>query len=620
VAANAEAQKAQRSLSEAQSDRPRRRRAPRSNWACTPIPPTIDVLDAGQRATEGELTIRAIMAGVVIGLPLLASNVYLSLKTGWSDSNNALATLLGFSLFRVLLGRTRHGYSVRENNITQTVASAMCMAPIVAGVDSSIAAYVLLGGGPRHLAMAVFGLGIAVAAIAFAALFRRTFLDASKLVFPTGVVTSDLLLGLHGGTLDARGRLRRLAFGGVLGAGVPAVRASAPRWVPAVLTVPWSRMAGTPGTLGVGMSPAMVGIGMLVGTRIGLSWFAGSFVAWAGIVPELPRANELSFPDALGVLAWPAAGLLAGSTVTDLVRRAAHRLRPNGRDGRTRLGPIGEPRDSSGVRRLLVAAGALGVVTVWLSGSFGLALPWNGLLVALAITPLVTIVSARSAGETDTVLSSTAQQLTQVTVTTAAHLGALERVMLGGIATGAGLEASSLYWSLRAGQRIGANPLRQTLAHLLGTVLGAPIGVALFHGLTARVSLGSPQWPASGGQFTRATSLALSTGLGGAPPFVLRLAIAGALLGAVLGPAGALRWAPASAALAIGLMTPLPLSTAVLVGAVIAALWTRIGAPASAAPADTSASAPEPPHADVAAGLVVGESITGLVLALVEAA
>src|SRR5438270_740471 len=85
-----------------------------------------------------ELTPRALLLGVVLGLIFSASSVYLALKIGLTVSSSIPIAVLSITIFRAL-GRT----SILENNIVQTTGSASDS--VAAGVVFTIPAILLMG-------------------------------------------------------------------------------------------------------------------------------------------------------------------------------------------------------------------------------------------------------------------------------------------------------------------------------------------------------------------------------------------------------------------------------------------------------------------------------------------
>src|SRR4030088_3033243 len=79
-----------------------------------------------------ELTLRAIVLGVILGLIFGASNVYLALKIGLTVSASIPIAVLSITIFR-WLGRS----TILENNIVQTTGSAADSGSAGGGVSLS---------------------------------------------------------------------------------------------------------------------------------------------------------------------------------------------------------------------------------------------------------------------------------------------------------------------------------------------------------------------------------------------------------------------------------------------------------------------------------------------------
>ena len=72
-----------------------------------------------------QLTIRAVVTGMVLGAVLTPCNVYSGLKIGWSFNMSIAAALLSFAFWKLIeqLWPIRQ-WGMLENNINQTAASS----------------------------------------------------------------------------------------------------------------------------------------------------------------------------------------------------------------------------------------------------------------------------------------------------------------------------------------------------------------------------------------------------------------------------------------------------------------------------------------------------------------
>ena len=109
------------------------------------------------------------LAGLGIGAVLAIGNVYAGLKTNWWDSGNVTAAVLGFALCAPAARLGRRPYSLLENNITQTAAgcggdhaAALGLLGALAGAGSAGHRYPAWGLAPGALALALFGILLAV--------------------------------------------------------------------------------------------------------------------------------------------------------------------------------------------------------------------------------------------------------------------------------------------------------------------------------------------------------------------------------------------------------------------------------------------------------------------------
>src|SRR6476469_10516098 len=73
-----------------------------------------------------QLTVRAAIAGMLLGGFMSLSNLYVSLKTGWSMGVSITAGILAFAIFSLLMKikLVKTEFGMLENNAMQSVASA----------------------------------------------------------------------------------------------------------------------------------------------------------------------------------------------------------------------------------------------------------------------------------------------------------------------------------------------------------------------------------------------------------------------------------------------------------------------------------------------------------------
>ena len=259
-----------------------------------------------------EVTLSAVLLGLLQGAVLNVAFVYVALKLGFSLGGSALAAILGYVWLRVIL---RRGTTI-ENNLNQTIASAVNSSGT--GVIFVAPAVFLLGlhENPEFSLwpMVMAGIAGSLLGVFLIAPLRKQLIERERLRFPTGMAVATVLRSGSAGL--ARARL--LLIGGFIGiiwklfmlSGIPElsgiIRAEELDWsggvIPAYL-MPY-----------LYLSMMNFAAGLLSG-RAGLPFFIGGIVAWWMISP------------ASVYFAWPPAQLSA-TELADFIY--ADMLRPLG--------------------------------------------------------------------------------------------------------------------------------------------------------------------------------------------------------------------------------------------------------------------------------------------------
>ncbi|KAL1860626.1 OPT superfamily [Diaporthe australafricana] len=152
-------------------------------------------------------TLRAIAAGLLVGLVICFSNMYFGLQTGWVSMMTMPASLMGFGIFKTLSRHLAFPFSPVENVLVQTVAGSMAIMPLGCGFVGVLPAMQFLlkseEHGPVNLStwkLIVWSLGLCYFGVVFAVPLRRQVIIREKLKFPSGFSTAVLISVLHGKT------------------------------------------------------------------------------------------------------------------------------------------------------------------------------------------------------------------------------------------------------------------------------------------------------------------------------------------------------------------------------------------------------------------------------------
>jgi len=252
--------------------------------------------------TIPELTVKAILIGVFLAIILGAANAYLGLYAGMTVSAIIPGAVMALALLRPFKG------TILEVNLATMGASAgECIA---AGVIFTIPALVLLGVWTEinYLETTLIALLGGLLGVLWMVPLRRALVVQTDLPFPEGVAVAAVLTTTVGGeTTDKK------EISGISGIwlGVGALIAGLFKFCELSLNI----FRGTiehissigkykigdnvnDGWLygGITISPALLGVGWIIGTRIASYVFVGGLLGWVIIAPIVALANGLPVP------------------------------------------------------------------------------------------------------------------------------------------------------------------------------------------------------------------------------------------------------------------------------------------------------------------------------------
>ncbi len=578
----------------------------------SPVPPSpeerpLHAVPAGTPLSRlPELTPRALVSGVLIGTVLAISNVYMGLNLSIWESGCLVSALLAYGGMSAVAARWgRAGPSPLETNTAQTLAASMGAMPAATGVLGAVPAMVLMDKAVPAWVVALWGVGLGMLGVLIAYALRRRLLEEERLPFVTGTATAELTTTLHAEGSVPPARTWGLWGGSVFGLGVALAREGF-RVLPAYTLFPgqlWGQAASR-FTWGVGWNSMLVGVGMLLGPRLGLSLLLGAVVAWGVLAPVLPQTKSLSYQELSLWLTWPGVGLMVGAAFSSLV--AMGRSLPAVARDLLRLG-----RRDAGWRQVGGPVGwmtLLAIVLVLAVGSLCLGMhPLHVLLTLVLVVPLCAV-GGRAAGQSDMSPVSSMGQLQQVAFGVIAPGEKVLNVAAGSVSAGAMAHTGVGLWSLQAGRLLGATPSRQLAVQLVGVLLGAAVAVPTYSLLVAVYGLKGPHGlPAPIAEQFKLMAEVTANGLKSLPPGA---ALAGGLavlvgMGLSVASRGRLeRFLPSAAVMGIAFLIPALYAVTLCLGSLLAAGLHR-ARPASV-PAMQSA----------ATGAVTGESLMSVLIAL----
>ncbi len=591
-----------------------------------------------------QLTPRAIALAIVLATVLAAANTYLGLFAGLTIASSIPAAVVSMAVLRAL-----GGGHILENNIVQTGASAG--SSIAAGVIFTLPALVILGywSDFKYLwVLSIAGLG-GVLGVLFSVPLRRLFVVEQKMAFPEGKAAAEILRTGENPALGAKLLASSAALGGIL----KLAAASGLRLIPdtaAAATYAGKSIA----YVGTNLSPALLGVGYIVGFNIGAVVLLGGILSWNVAIPVYGAlfldgnpelAARLAGVDAEGAanILWSTqirylgvGAMLIGGLWTLVTLRGS--LLSGVRSGLAATRTSAVEVVSHLERDLPMKFVLLGIALFTLPLAIlyhSIVHDWN---IAISMTAIMIAtgflfcsVSAYMAG----LVGSSNNPVSGITIGTIllaalmllammgreSSSGPVAAIMIGAVVCCAACIAGDNLQDLKCGHLLGATPWRQQVMLAIGAISCALVMAPVLNLLNAAYGIGVPTAihpnPLLAPQATLMASVA--TGLfGGSLPW--NIIATGAAIGAAIIVIDELQKRRGSSfripvlAAAVGIYLPLELTVPIFLGGVIAHLVER------ARNVDrNSAEALDQVHRRgvlFSAGLIAGEALMGILIAI----
>jgi putative OPT family oligopeptide transporter len=596
--------------------------------------------------TLPEITVKALMLGAVLSVVLAAANAYLGLFAGMTVSASIPAAVISMAVLR----QFRHS-NILENNIVQTAASSG--ESLAAGVIFTIPAMVILGAWTdfHYWEITLISALGGVIGVMFTIPLRRALIVENPLRFPEGVATAQVLMaGEQGGA-----GLRHLAVAGLIGALFKLGSTGFRLWGE---LLEWARFSG--GTIlyfGTNLSPALIGVGYIIGLNIAILVFVGGALNWWVAIPL--AAGTMGIPD--GAESAAEAAAILWSTQTRYIGVGAM--------------IVGGVWTLVKVRRSLVAGILAGIRAYQRAGGGERVLrterdapmPWVGAAIAASTIPLYVVFEiitgspgvalfmaivmlvagflfSAVAGYMAGLVGSSNNPISGVTIATIltsalllvallgtdSPIGPAAAILIGAVVACAAANAGDNLQDLKAGRIVGSTPIKQQIMQVVGVGSAAFVMAPVLNLLLAAygISVPTPDHP---------DPLA-------APQATLMAAVAGGVFGGGL-PWAMIGWGMGVAvgiialdvwlerrrsefrtpvlAVAVGIYLPMELSVAIFLGGLIAwatgrSYHARAAASDGRRQAELRAAKDEGDRSGLlfAAGLITGEALIGVLLAI----
>ena len=231
-----------------------------------------------------ELTVRGIILGALITVIFTASNVYLGLKVGMTFASSIPAAVISMAVLKFFKDS-----SILENNMVQTQASS---AGTLSSVIFVLPGLLMMGywqNFPFWQTMLICAAG-GTLGVLFTIPLRRAMVVNSDLPYPEGVAAAEILKA--GNHADGDSGVKDIAYGGVL-AGLVAFLTNGLR-VMADGASAWIQTGKAAFQLPMGFSLALLGAGYLIGIVGGIAMLIGVILTWGVAVPYFTMSGDIA--------------------------------------------------------------------------------------------------------------------------------------------------------------------------------------------------------------------------------------------------------------------------------------------------------------------------------------
>jgi uncharacterized oligopeptide transporter (OPT) family protein len=598
-----------------------------------------------QGDTVRQLSVRSIVAGMVIGAVMSISNLYVGLQTGWGLGVTITSCIMAYAVFRaleVVIPRYRHDpFTILENYTMSSAASAAGYMSSAGLVSAIPALYLTTGRQLTPWEMMSWLAAVSVLGVFMAIPLKRQLINVEKLPFPEGIATAETLRSLHTAGAAAMAKAKALLLAGICGAVVALWREGLPLVAERLkLRSGWELLASFVGrialpeqfplipgpsgqrlmahlTLGWEASLIMVAAGAIIGIRVGISLLMGAIIFYGILAPmgiELGWMEE-GYKGIVKWTLWPATAMMLSSSLLAFGLRWRTVLRSF--SGLATL--IGRKRDTADPLAEIEVPGSWFVAGTLVAGAacvglghYYFEIPWWAGIVAVLLTFLLSTVAARATGETSITPISAMGKITQLTFGVILRNSSTANLMAASITAGASAHSADLLTDLKSGYLLGGNPRKQTISQLFGVLAGTMVCVPVYAIVVTPEKLGSTELPAPSAKVWEAVAKMFAKGLEALPPHTGKAIFIGALVGIVLtlleefAPQRYRRWIPSPTGLGIAGVVPAFNSLSMFAGAAIAWCVARY-----------SHKIDEKYTIAVSSGLIAGESLMGVTVRLI---
>ncbi len=504
-----------------------------------------------------QLNLRSAITGMILGGILSLTNLYIGIKTGWTLGVGVSSVVVSFAFFK-LISRLKIGteMSVLENNAMQSIATSAgyMTAPMMA----SLPAYMMVTGQVIPMWQTFWWItALALLGVLFAFPLKKRFINDEQMPFPEGYAAGIVLDSLHSDQGQAGAFKAKLLMAGAgMSALIETMRshpimtaikmpflALPDHWDDLIYNFATPKILGTPLknlTIQMDSSIVMMGTGGLMSMKTAMSILIGGIFNYFICAPIL--INEGIIPEAkfkaIAMWAlWGGASMMTTASLYSFFSKPqiiiAALKKPFAKKGSVKKDILQEIELPNWIS--WVGIPLIGAVTVYMGHAwFGIHY-WLGIL-AIPLVFMFTLIAVTATGLTAITPGGALGKLTQITYSVVAPGNITTNLMTAGITSEVSLNASNLLMDIKPAYMLGGKPRHQAIGHVLGIFAGALVAVPVFYSIFHNdISLfSSDKMPLPGATIWKGVAEALTHGLSTLHPTAQIAALIGAILGIVL--------------------------------------------------------------------------------------
>ncbi|MGA2551535.1 MAG: OPT family oligopeptide transporter [Burkholderiaceae bacterium] len=604
-----------------------------------------------------QLTLRAVVMGAVLGMLMSVSNLYTTMKVGWSFGVAITSCVLSYVLWnglRALSGGRLTAMSILENNCMQSTASA-AGASTGTTIAVCFGALLILDPAHRHYSwqiVAAFTFATAAMGVFLAIPLKRQLINQEQLPFPSGIAAATTLRSLYSAGNDAAHKAYGLLVGLAVGAAVGILSTAEDQFVALGRFFTWMRtnlfdvhlpdlipenglrlLAGKP-MVAFGFEPSvlLIAAGMIVGLRVSVSMLAASsilylfFAPWlqaidaanagvAGYAVSIPLVGGGAFFHPVRWGLWGGTAVMVFASLTSLalewrtiarsfkVLRNKDRLAGGNLSLEEKMAAIEVPNSWFLLGIIPIGIGLVAVQVIAFN------IHWWAGLIAVGMSFILSLVACRATGETDTTPLGAMGKVMQLLFAFLSPGNTVHNVVSAGVGANSAAASADLLTDLKSGYLLGANPRRQFLAQFVGVFFGTIAIVPAWYLMIPNVAA-LEKYPLPATQIWVAVAKVLSSGVDSLPMSARIAILGGALIGIVIPLAEkafpkARPYLPSAMGVGLGWVVFFSNALSFTLGAILVWTWDRI-----------NVASREKFNYPIASGLIAGESILKAVIAM----